>query len=135
MEVDFWGVKSSGCENLHATEVICSNIPQKSWISDWKRSEMNVKETTFDQNSFTIQMSLGVIQSNGNESRKILIFAALTFISRIFRYEILFAKYVNLLDKLKEVKKSPFFFECALVKRVPTFFPYNALCSTWTINC
>jgi hypothetical protein len=63
----------------------------------------------FDQNSFTIQMSLGVYQSNRNESRKILIFAALTFISLIFRYEILFAKYVDLLDKLKEVKKSQFF--------------------------
>jgi hypothetical protein len=30
MEQDFWGVKSIGCENLHATEVKCSNIPQKS---------------------------------------------------------------------------------------------------------
>jgi hypothetical protein len=30
MEVDFWGVKSSGCENSHATEVKCSSIPQKS---------------------------------------------------------------------------------------------------------
>jgi hypothetical protein len=29
MEVDFWGVKSSGGENSHATEVKCSNIPQK----------------------------------------------------------------------------------------------------------
>jgi hypothetical protein len=29
MEVDILGVKSSGCENLHATEVKCSNIPQK----------------------------------------------------------------------------------------------------------
>jgi hypothetical protein len=28
MEVDFWGVKISGCENSHATEVKCSNIPQ-----------------------------------------------------------------------------------------------------------
>jgi hypothetical protein len=36
-------------------------------------------------------------------------FAALTFISLIFRYEILYAKYVDLLDKLKEVKKSQFF--------------------------
>jgi hypothetical protein len=42
----------------------------------------------FDQNSFKIQISLGVFQSNENESRKILIFAALTFISFIFRYEI-----------------------------------------------
>jgi hypothetical protein len=30
------------------------------------------------------------------------------FISLIFRYEILNAKYVDLLDKLKDVKKSPF---------------------------
>jgi hypothetical protein len=30
MEVDFWGVKSSGCEDSHATEVKCSNIPQRS---------------------------------------------------------------------------------------------------------
>jgi hypothetical protein len=66
----------------------------------------------FDQSSFTIQMSLGVFQSkisHGNESRKILLFAALTFISLIFRYEIFYAKYVDLLDKLKEVKKSQFF--------------------------
>jgi hypothetical protein len=27
--MDFWGVKSSGCENSLATEVKCSNIPQK----------------------------------------------------------------------------------------------------------
>jgi hypothetical protein len=43
MEVDFWGVKSSGCENLHATEVKCSSTPQKSLISYRKRSAMNVK--------------------------------------------------------------------------------------------
>jgi uncharacterized protein YlbG (UPF0298 family) len=54
-------------------------------------------------------MSLGVFQRNGNDSRKILIFAALTFISLIFRYEFLYVKYLDLLDKLKEVKKSPFF--------------------------
>jgi hypothetical protein len=30
MEVEFWGVKSSGCENSHDTEVKCSNIPEKS---------------------------------------------------------------------------------------------------------
>jgi hypothetical protein len=30
MEVDIWGVKSSGCENSHATEVKFSNIPHKS---------------------------------------------------------------------------------------------------------
>jgi integral membrane sensor domain MASE1 len=42
-------------------------------------------------------MSLGVFQckiSYGNEGRKIWIFAALTFISHIFQYEILNAKYV-----------------------------------------
>jgi hypothetical protein len=38
-----------------------------------------------------------------------LLFAALAFISHIFRYENLYAKYVDLLDKLKEVKKSLFF--------------------------
>jgi hypothetical protein len=43
MEVDFRGVKSSGCENSHATEVKSSNIPQKSLISYRKRSEINVK--------------------------------------------------------------------------------------------
>jgi hypothetical protein len=30
MEVDFWGVESSGCENSHSTEVKCSNIPPKA---------------------------------------------------------------------------------------------------------
>jgi hypothetical protein len=66
----------------------------------------------FDQSSFIIQMSLGVFQSkisHENKSRKILIFAALTFISLIFRYEIFYAKYVDLLHKLKEVEKSQFF--------------------------
>jgi hypothetical protein len=43
MEVDFWGVKSRGCENSHATEVKCSNTLQKSLISYPNRSEMNVK--------------------------------------------------------------------------------------------
>jgi nucleoside recognition membrane protein YjiH len=56
-------------------------------------------------------------KSNGNESRKILIFAALTFISLIFRYEILYAKYADLLDKLKKVKY-PFFSTLCQSKRV-----------------
>jgi hypothetical protein len=68
----------------------------------------------FDQSSFTIQVSLGVFHSNGNESRLILIFAALTFISLIFQYKILYAKYVDFLDKLKEVKKNPHFFRLCL---------------------
>jgi hypothetical protein len=46
---------------------------------------------------------------HGNESRKILIFAALTFISHTFRYEILYAKSVDLLYKPKEVKICQFF--------------------------
>jgi hypothetical protein len=41
MEVDFWGVKSSDCENSHATEVKCSYIPQKSLISYRKKSAKN----------------------------------------------------------------------------------------------
>jgi hypothetical protein len=78
MEMCFWGVNcGSGCENLHATEVEYSNIPQKSKISYRKRSEMKIKadenlkyygfhssfpsrNDIFDQDSFTVQMSLGV---------------------------------------------------------------------------
>jgi uncharacterized protein YlbG (UPF0298 family) len=73
------------------------------------------------KNFFTIQMSLEVFQSNGNESRKILIFAALTFISLISRYGILYAKYVDLLDKVREVKKNPIF---------PTVQKCRQICST-----
>jgi hypothetical protein len=75
----------------------------------WTSKPSLSQKRLFDQSSFTIQMSLEVFQSNGNESRKILLFAVLTFISLISRYEILYAKYVDLLDKLKEVKKSQFF--------------------------
>jgi hypothetical protein len=50
MEVDFWGVKSSGCENSHATEVKCTNIPQKYR----KRSKMNVKAAKIQSFSATI---------------------------------------------------------------------------------
>jgi hypothetical protein len=32
--VDFWGVKSSGCEKSHATEVIFSNIPQAKFHTE-----------------------------------------------------------------------------------------------------
>jgi hypothetical protein len=55
-------------------------------------------------------MSLGVFQSkiyHGNESRKIWLFAAMTFISLIFHYEILNAKYV-------EVKNPNFFRLCSV---------------------
>jgi hypothetical protein len=69
-------------------------------------------ETIFWSKFFKIQISLGVFHSkisHGNESHKIWLFAALTLISLIFRYEILYAKYVDLLDKLRAVKKSQFF--------------------------
>jgi hypothetical protein len=84
MEVDFWGVKSSGCENSHVTEVKYSNIPQKS-IPKKKRNKRQSRKKSkvfrppfpisqqkrlFDQSSFTIQMSLGVFQSkisHGND--------------------------------------------------------------------
>jgi hypothetical protein len=72
MEVDFWGVKSNGCRNSHATEVKCSKIPHNR-----KRSEMNVKAaenpkfsgyrssspSRNDQSFFTIHMSLGVFRA------------------------------------------------------------------------
>jgi hypothetical protein len=124
MEVDFWGVKSSGCENSQATEVLTHSSEKLNFIPQKKRNErqsrriskmfrlpflISQQKRLFDQNSFTIQMSLEIFQSNGNESRKLLIFVALTFISLIFRYEFLYAKYVDLLDKLREVKKSLFF--------------------------
>jgi hypothetical protein len=93
MEVDSWGVKSSGCENSHAAEVKCSNIPQKklNFILKKKRNErqsrrkskvfglpflISQQKRLFDQSSFTIQMSLEVFQrkiSHGNESCKILL--------------------------------------------------------------
>jgi hypothetical protein len=99
-------------------------IPKKKRIERQSRRKFKIfrlpflisqQKRLFDQNSFTIQMSLGGFQSkisHGNESRKILIFTALTFVSLILRCEILHAKYVDLLDKLKEVKKIPIFFDC-----------------------
>jgi hypothetical protein len=72
MEVNFWGVKSRGCENSHATtEVKCSNIPQKklNFIPKKKRNErqsrrkskifrllfiISQQKRLFDQISFTI---------------------------------------------------------------------------------
>jgi hypothetical protein len=65
-------------------------------------------------------MSLGIFQSkisHGNESRKILLIVALTFISFIFRYEILYAKYLDLLDNPKEVK-NPFFYCVGFLKNL-----------------
>jgi hypothetical protein len=110
MEVDFWGVKSSGCENSHATEMLKHSLEKLKSIPKKKRSECQSRRKSkknpasiphfprlFDQNYFTIQMSLGGFKSkisHGSESRKIWIFAALTFISFIFRYEILYAKYI-----------------------------------------
>jgi hypothetical protein len=114
MEVYFWGVKSSGCENSHVTEVKCSNIPQKSLISSRKRSEMNVKaaeiqsflatipyfpaETTFWSKFFhNTDVVRGFSEKIFPWKWKLQNFA-LTFISLIFRFEILYAKYVDLLD-------------------------------------
>jgi uncharacterized protein YlbG (UPF0298 family) len=57
------------------------------------------------------------------KTAKILIYPALTFISLMFRYEILYAKYVELSDKLKEIKKCNFFIE--LTKK-PFIDPHNA---------
>jgi hypothetical protein len=57
IEVHFWGVKSSGCENSHAIEVKCSNIPLKSNISYRKRSEMNVKIVEIQSFPATIPIS------------------------------------------------------------------------------
>jgi hypothetical protein len=69
-------------------------------------------ETTFWSKFFHNTDVLEVFQSkisHETESRKILLFAALPFISLIFWYEILYAKYVDLLDKLKEFKNLNFF--------------------------
>jgi hypothetical protein len=83
---------------------------------------MNVKAAEFQSfpaiipHSITIQMSLGFFIAKFSKEMKPANFA-LTFILLIFRYKILYAKYVDLLDKLKEVEKSQFFStvqECGL---------------------
>jgi hypothetical protein len=72
-----------------------------------------------------------------------LIFVALTFISRFLRYEILYAKYVDLglglgdfplLDKLKEVKKIPIFSTATLHDCLPgkKDEPRGQICSLLT---
>jgi hypothetical protein len=78
MEVDFWGVKSSGCENSHATEVKCSNIRKAISIPKKKRNERQSRRKSkkfqllvlisqqkrfFGQSSFIIQMSLRVFRA------------------------------------------------------------------------
>jgi hypothetical protein len=94
MEVDIWGVESSGCDNSHATEmkyVLKHSSEKLNFIPKKKRNErksrrkskvfrlpflISQQKRLFDQSSFTIQMSLGVYQSkisHGNESRKILL--------------------------------------------------------------
>jgi hypothetical protein len=106
MEVDFWGVKSIGCENLHATEVKCSNIPQKS-----VKAAENSKFSGY-HSSFPVETTFWSKFFHNTDVNSEPNFPwkwkpqnfALTFISLIFRYEILYAKYVDLLDKLKEVK-------------------------------
>jgi hypothetical protein len=113
--VDFWRVKSSGCEYSHATrsEMLkhssekLNSLPKKKAKERQSRRKSKVfrlpllishqQKRIFDQSSFTIQMSLGDFLSkifHGNESRKILLFAADVF-SLIFRNKILYAKYVD----------------------------------------
>jgi hypothetical protein len=111
-------VKSNGYKNSYATEVMCPKhsseklnlIPKKKQNERQSRKNSNNfrlsflvshQKRLFDQISFTIQMALGIFQrkiSHDNESRIICIFAALTFISLIYGYEILYAKNVDLLD-------------------------------------
>jgi hypothetical protein len=115
------GEKQWLCEMLKHSSEKLNFIPKKKRNERQSRRKSKVfrlpflisqQKRLFDQSSFTIQMSLGGFQSkisHGSESRKILL---LTFISLIFRYVILYAKYVELLDKLKEVKKIPIFIDC-----------------------
>jgi hypothetical protein len=85
---------------------------EAKWMSKSQKSKVfripfliSQQNRLFDQNSFTIQMLLGIFQSkisHGNESRITVIIVALPFISLNFRYEILYAKYVDSLEKLKK---------------------------------
>jgi hypothetical protein len=105
MDVDFWLVKCSGCENSHATEVKCSSISQKKLNfvrKSCKRSCQSRRKAKFSSPAFIffpaetiplskfytvkIQMSLQVFSANfltsfhENGSRKITwIFATLTW--------------------------------------------------------
>jgi hypothetical protein len=95
--------ESSNCENSPATEEMLKHSSEKlNFILKKKRYErqsrrkskvfrlpflISQQKRLFDQNSFTIQMSLGVFMSKNsheNESREIFIFPALTFISLFF---------------------------------------------------
>jgi hypothetical protein len=90
MEVDFWGVKSSGCDfTCYRSEMLKHFSENLNFIPKKKRNELQSRKKSkvfrlpflifqqkrlFDKSSFTIQMSLGVFQSkicHGNESRKI----------------------------------------------------------------
>jgi hypothetical protein len=62
----------------------------------------------FDQSSFTIQMSLGFFRAKFPMEVKAAKFCFDIYFA-FFRYEILYAKYVDLSDKLNKVKKSQFF--------------------------
>jgi hypothetical protein len=134
MEVDFWVVKSSGCEKSLATEVKCSNIPQKSKFRRKSKVfrlpfQISQQKRLFDQSSFTIQMSLGVFQNkiaHGNESCKILLRRLFRF---IFGMKFYLPNNVDLLDKLKEVKKFQFFSTVGYFKNMHRIGCVHVSCS------
>jgi hypothetical protein len=139
MEVDFWVVKSRGCENSHATEVKCSNILQKSWISYRKRSETNVKaaenpkfsgfHSSFpSRNDFLIKILLQYrwkVQNFRGFDVYFAYFSVWNFIRQICGL-IRQAKSLKL-----KLKKSPFFRLCSLSDNMrPLWFWENWACVT-----
>jgi hypothetical protein len=88
--MDFWRVKSSGCDNSP------------------KKASLNVTAAENPKLSgFTIQMSLGVFKSkisHRNESRKILIFAAFMFFRLFFGMKFYMPKMLTCNTFIKEVK-------------------------------
>jgi hypothetical protein len=80
VEVDFSGVKAVVVRMLKNSSEKLNFIPKKKRNERQRRRKSKIfrlpflisqQKRLFDQNSFTIQMSLGVLQSDGNESRKI----------------------------------------------------------------
>jgi hypothetical protein len=49
MEDDFWGVKSSGCENSHGTEVKFSTSPQNTQKNNSVNNAQNFLQSHFMQ--------------------------------------------------------------------------------------
>jgi hypothetical protein len=88
---------------------------EAKWASKPQKSKIfrlpfliSQQKRLFDQSSFTIQMSLGFFKAKFPMEMKAAKFCFDVYFA-YFRYEILYAKYVDLLDKLKEVKNSQFF--------------------------